>query len=127
MPDLKEMAVELDEGLRQQAEARRAANGLTQAVRRFKYQKGFLVYPKAWNDALATLPAPCHALAHCLLRRQWGKGETVIELGNLALGKVGITKYTKMTALKLLEGASLITIELRGRRKSPRVTLHRLE
>src|SRR5262245_20586323 len=115
MPDLKEMHVEIEEGLRQQAEARQAANGPTRPVRRLRYQTGSLINPTAWNEALATLPPPCHAIAYCLLNRRWRgrshkRGGTEIGLGNIALDRVGITKHTKMPALKLLEDAGLITI-----------------
>jgi DNA-binding transcriptional ArsR family regulator len=127
MPDLKEMTVDVEQGLQQQAHARRAADGPVRPVRRCRYQKGFLILPAAWNKALATLPHVAHGAAHCLLRRRWKYGKASFEVGNIAFGDVGITKHTKMAALKLLEDAGLITVELRGRRKSPVVTLHKLE
>jgi hypothetical protein len=127
MPDLKEMAVEVEEGLRQQAEARRAANGPVRPVRRSRYQKGFLILPATRNKTLAMLPHLAHGAAHCLLRRRWKSGTATFEVGNIAFGDVGITKHTKMAALKLLADAGLITIEPRGRRKSPVITLHKLE
>jgi hypothetical protein len=127
MPKIEDMAVDTAEGLRCQERARRAANGPTRMVQRSRYRKGFLIFPAAWNEALSTLPPIAHAAAYSLLRRRWSRGETTIAVGNVAFGNVGITRYTKMAALKLLEGAELITIEFRGRRKSPVVTLRKLE
>jgi hypothetical protein len=129
MPKLEEMAVDVEEGLRQQAEARASP---ARSVRRKKVSApGFLQIPVAWVKALKALPPLAHAMAFYLLLRRWDpqhRKETIeIEVGNITLKGFGITRYTKMPALRLLEGADLLNIELRGRCKSPVAILRKLE
>jgi hypothetical protein len=126
--DLSIMTVDVAEGLQEQEFVRAHANGPTRSVHRWKQRKGFLLIPMAWSKALSTMPPECHAAAYCLLRRRWRySNENRFKVGNDAFARVGITRYTKLKALRQLEAAGLITIELRGERKSPIVTLHRLE
>jgi hypothetical protein len=126
--DLSIMAVDLAEGLQVQEAARTRANGPTRSVKRWTFKKGFRVMPKAWAQALDDLPPEYHAVAHCLLRRRWRYvKEPRLPVGNKAFERVGITRRTKMRALLALEKAGLVTVEPRGERKSPYVTLHKLE
>jgi hypothetical protein len=108
--------------------ARRNTGGGSAARNPYQYQKGFLTVPQAWNEALAKIPyTPAHAVALCLLRRRWSDRVNSFPIGNIAFSAAGVTKYTKAQALQCLEAAGLIAIEPRGRRKSPFVTLKRLE
>jgi DNA-binding transcriptional ArsR family regulator len=96
-------------------------------TQRVKREPGFLLVPAAWVKALYSLPPPCHAVAYCLLRRQWSKGSNQFRIGNGTLAKVGVTWRTKMRALRLLAEAGLVEIELRGARFTPTVTLLKLQ
>src|SRR6266699_1145456 len=121
--DLSIMAVDMAEGFQGQ----KPVHVRPEPTRR--QRKGCLLLPVAWAKALATMPPECHAVAYCLLhrRRHLHRGEPRIAVGTLALTKVGITWRTKPSAFRLLEAAGLIAVKARGERKSPYVTLHKLE
>jgi hypothetical protein len=86
-----------------------------------KWKRRFIKVPWVWMDKLrATNRVQTYQLAHLVLYEHWRMGGQDIVLSNVALGREGVSRWSKWRALGELEKLGLIQIE-RCHRKAPRI------
>ena len=79
--------------------------------------------PLAWFDRACRLPGKALAVGLILRRLAKVHKSDTVTLTNATLQQYGLSRWEKYAALKALERGGLISIQHRGPRKSPSITL----
>jgi hypothetical protein len=90
---------------------------------RLRRQDQFVMVPLEWMHRLVGARSATYSLALHLLHRAFKERSKTIKLANRLLTSGGISRGQKWRALAQLETLGLVSVEHRGARKSPIITL----